>query len=47
MVPEFEDDPRIREIIVDGYRIVYVVNGDVVDVFAIKHGSQLLRIDLL
>ncbi len=47
MVPEFDDDPRVREIIVDGYRIIYVVNGDIVDVFAFKHGSQLLRIDLL
>ena len=47
MVPEFNDDPRVREIIVGSYRIAYMVNGDVVDVIAVRHGSQLLRIDLL
>ncbi len=47
MVPEFNDDPRVRGIIVGAYRIAYMVNGDIVDVIAIRHGSQLLRIDLL
>ena len=39
MVPELEVD-HIREIVRDGYRIVYVVSGDLVEVLAVLHGRQ-------
>jgi len=41
-VPETELD-HIREIVRDGYRIVYFVGEDVVEVLAVLHGRQDLR----
>ena len=39
VVPEVEVD-HIREIIREGYRIVYVVADDAVEVLAVLHGRQ-------
>lgn len=38
-VPETELD-HIREIVRDGYRIVYFVGEDMVEVLAVLHGRQ-------
>ncbi|MDT0630162.1 type II toxin-antitoxin system RelE/ParE family toxin [Rubrivirga sp. S365] len=39
VVPEFGVD-HIRELVREGYRIVYVVSRDTVDVLAVLHGRQ-------
>jgi len=39
VVPEVEVD-YIREIVREGYRIVYVVSGDLVEILAVLHGRQ-------
>ncbi len=41
-VPEVELD-HIRELVREGYRIVYVTSGDQVEVLAVLHGRQDLR----
>jgi toxin ParE1/3/4 len=42
VVPEFEDE-SIRELIVQNYRIVYVVRGDKLIMTAAVHGAMDLR----
>ena len=39
VVPEVGVD-HIREIVRDGYRLVYVVSGDLAEVLAVLHGRQ-------
>ena len=39
VVPEVETD-HIRELVREGYRIVYVESGDLVEVLAVLHGRQ-------
>jgi plasmid stabilization system protein ParE len=39
VVPEVDVD-HIRELVREGYRIVYVVSGDLVEVLAVLHGRQ-------
>ena len=39
VVPEV-DVGHIREIVREGYRIVYVTSGDLVEVLAVLHGRQ-------
>lgn len=39
MVPGFDSD-SLREIIVDQYRIIYELRGDVVAVATVLHGAQ-------
>lgn len=41
MVPEY-NDPNIRERIVQGYRVVYRVKKDAIQVVQIVHGARLL-----
>ena len=41
-VPEMGIE-HIREIVRDGYRIVYVVSGEDMEVLAVLHGRQDLR----
>ena len=38
-VPEVEVE-HVREIVREGYRLVYLVSGDGVDVLAVLHGRQ-------
>ena len=42
VVPEVEVD-HVRELIREGYRIVYLVTDDLVEVLAVLHGRQDLR----
>ncbi len=39
MLPGFERD-ALRELIVDDYRLVYELSGDVVAIATVLHGSQ-------
>ena len=39
MVPEFEDDEAIREVIVYSYRIIYRLKANAIHVAAVVHGS--------
>lgn len=39
IVPEFPDGP-FREVIFENYRIIYVVEGDVVGVLRVRHGAM-------
>ena len=39
VVPEVEVD-HIRELVREGYRIVYVVTDDLIEVLAVLHGRQ-------
>lgn len=39
VVPEVQSE-HIREIIRDGYRIVYVLNQNQIDILAVLHGRQ-------
>jgi toxin ParE1/3/4 len=41
VLPEL-DDPAIREIIFGNYRIVYRVNGDLLELLMVYHGARLL-----
>lgn len=41
-LPETEIE-HVRELVRDGYRIVYLVSGDEVEVLAVLHGRQDLR----
>jgi addiction module RelE/StbE family toxin len=44
IVPEFEQ-PDIRELIVQSYRIVYRLRGDDVEILTVHHGARLLKAD--
>jgi len=39
MVPEFGQD-SIREVIVQSYRLIYQVEGEVVNILAVVHGAR-------
>ena len=41
-VPEM-DDPSIRELIFQSYRIIYEIENDMVKIVTIIHGSRVLR----
>ena len=41
-VPEI-GNPDIRELIYQGYRIVYRLNGDSIEIFTVFEGHRLLR----
>jgi addiction module RelE/StbE family toxin len=43
VVPEY-DDPAVREVIVDNYRLVYRIRGDVVGIVGVIHGARILPI---
>ena len=43
IVPECED-PAIREIIFGRYRIIYRVQGDLVELLTVHHGARLLNL---
>ena len=40
--PEFNRDD-LREVFIDRYRIIYRLQGDIVDVVAVRHGARGLR----
>ena len=42
IVPEY-DDPAIREVIYQGYRVVYRLSGEAVEITQICHGAKPLR----
>jgi plasmid stabilization system protein ParE len=42
IVPEF-DDPAIRELVVQSYRVVCRVDADIVWILAVVHGTRDLR----
>ena len=44
IVPEIKN-PAIREIILGNYRIIYRLQGRVIDVLAVHHGAMLLGPD--
>jgi len=41
MVPE-RQNPNIREIIYRGYRIIYQISGEIVEIITVIHGSKRL-----
>jgi toxin ParE1/3/4 len=41
-VPEM-DDPSIRELVFQSYRIIYETEGELVKIVTIIHGSRVLR----
>ncbi len=45
-VPE-TGNPEIRELIYRGYRIVYRLNGDRIEIFTVFEGHRLLRLNEL
>jgi len=42
-VPE-SDDPKVRELIYKGYRIIYQVKEDCLEIITVVHGSRLLKL---
>jgi len=42
-VPE-SDNPKVREIIYKGYRIIYQTKEDCLEIITVVHGSRLLKI---
>lgn len=42
-VPE-SDDPKVRELIYKGYRIIYQIKGDCLEIITVIHGSRLLKL---
>ena len=42
IVPEFSDS-RIRELIIKGYRLVYRVTNDRIDILTVFEGHRLIR----
>ena len=42
-VPE-SDDPRVKELIYKGYRIIYQIKDNYLEIIAIIHGSTLLKL---
>jgi toxin ParE1/3/4 len=45
VVPEYQID-TIREVFEDDYRIIYSIGTERVDILTVRHGSQLLPIDV-
>ncbi|MBF0542249.1 MAG: type II toxin-antitoxin system RelE/ParE family toxin [Nitrospirae bacterium] len=43
LVPEL-NDPNIKELIFNKYRIIYQINEDYIEIISILHGSRLLQI---
>ena len=41
-VPE-SDDPKVRELIYKGYRIIYQIKEDYLEIITVIHGSKLLK----
>ncbi|MFH0948630.1 MAG: type II toxin-antitoxin system RelE/ParE family toxin [Elusimicrobiota bacterium] len=41
IVPEYKDE-ILRERIYEGYRIVYRLKGDIIEIVTISHGAMLL-----
>lgn len=39
-VPEFGYQENIRELIFQGYRIIYLLNNDIIQIATIVHGSR-------
>jgi toxin ParE1/3/4 len=46
IVPEINQE-NIREIILGSYRIVYLLDGDVVNILTVFHASRLLKVSEL
>lgn len=44
IVPEI-DNPDMRELIYRGYRIVYRLKGDILDILTVFEGHRLLRLN--
>ncbi len=42
-VPE-SDDPKVREIFYKGYRIIYQIKEDHIEIITVIHGSRLLKL---
>ncbi|HLG30158.1 MAG TPA: type II toxin-antitoxin system RelE/ParE family toxin [Candidatus Brocadiales bacterium] len=42
-VPE-SDDPKVRELIYKGYRIIYQIKEDYLEIITVIHGSRLLKL---
>jgi len=42
-VPE-SDDPKVRELIYKGYRIIYQIRKDCLEIITVIHGSRLLNL---
>lgn len=42
-VPE-SDDPKVRELIYKGYRIIYQIKDDYLEIITVIHGSKLLKL---
>ncbi len=42
-VPESED-PKVRELIFKGYRIIYQIKADNLEIISVIHGSRLLKL---
>jgi toxin ParE1/3/4 len=43
IVPE-SDDPKVREVIYKGYRIIYQIKEGYLEIIAVIHGSRLLKL---
>jgi toxin ParE1/3/4 len=44
-VPELQD-PSIRELLLNKYRIIYQVNGSKINILRVIHGARLLDIEI-
>lgn len=44
-VPEIGNNPDIRELIYRGYRVVYRLNGDLIEILTVFEGHRLLRLN--
>ncbi len=42
-VPE-SDDPKVREIFYKGYRVIYQIKEDHIEIITVIHGSRLLKL---
>ena len=42
LVPEFEEE-SLREVIIDSYRVVYRIRGQVIQTVGLAHGSQRIE----
>jgi toxin ParE1/3/4 len=45
IVPEY-DDESIREVFEGDYRIIYRIRSERVDILTVRHGSQILPVDI-
>ncbi|MEW6378244.1 MAG: type II toxin-antitoxin system RelE/ParE family toxin [bacterium] len=43
-VPE-ADNPKVRELIYKGYRIIYQIKDDYLEIITVIHGSKLLKLE--